>query len=175
MSRIRMNSAARPTELTKKQRSSWQRVFKSNDPFANPFQETIESRMLMYPTYGFHLDEEQFRALMLTMNDIEVDRFFISVVEHSGDFLSDGEHWLCSYPTYRQYLSIPLVLENTMLAEDGSFGLMISHEDHALVGGTFDFIDCLKARYARWRKDQSLMVSEWDEDVSGPIISSLVK
>jgi len=154
-------------------RSAWKKIFHHNDPFRDPFQHSIDARLLMYPTYGYHLTEEQYSAFILTATNVARTTFYVSVVEYTGDFLARGEHWHCAMPEYEEYRSLPLVLENAIYAEDGTFGIVISHEDHALIAGTEEFVSKLKGNYSSWEEDQRNIKNEWTNEMLMPVLAAL--
>ncbi len=153
-------------ELFKK----WNNIFKNNDPFEDPFVESIKDRLLFYPTYGYHLSNDQYCAFVNAAKDNGDDGFFLSVTEYEGNFLVKGEHWFCEYPEYNEYLRIPLVLENALYSENGLFGIIVSHEDHAMVAGKDEFINSLKQYYNSWKDDRVRLENDWKEKLSKPVL-----
>lgn len=165
-------TAIRELQYAEHIRNVWDRVFKSNDPFEDSFSEEVDSRLLLYPTYGYHLTEEQYHAIVLAAKEIGDKGYYISVVEYAGDFLSNGKHWFCELPEYSKYLQIPLVLENALYSENGIFGMLISHEDHALVGGKREFIAILKKNYPNWENDRITLKEDWEERMANPVLAA---
>ncbi|MCH9608834.1 MAG: hypothetical protein S4CHLAM45_07460 [Chlamydiales bacterium] len=151
-------------------RNIWKKLFLSNNPFKDVFSSLVKDRLLLYPTHGYHLTEEQYHALVGTIQEMGETAFYISEIEYSGDFLSKGQHWLCALPNYQEYKQIPLVLENTVYSEIGTFGLIISHEDHGLIGGKKEFIDAFKQRYPAWEKDRKILKKDWKEKMARPML-----
>jgi len=153
-------------------RKLWSCVFASNDPFSDPFQRTVQARVLLYPTYGYHLSEDQYEALTEACRELGETSFFVSIVEYAGDFFAEGKHWYCEIPSYKEYLTIPLVLESAIYSGEGTFGMILSHEDHAILGGTSHFIEAMKLHYAQWPEDRRRLKAEWPPELSDPVLDA---
>lgn len=144
-------------------RTAWKHVFRSNDPFSWPFRSKVASGLIFYPTSGYHLTDQQFRAVLFALKQTGEDGFFISTVESEGLSFLDREwgHWACDNPSYEDYLKLPLTLENAIYSKNGRWGVLISHEMHALVGGSSDFISALSDRYRSYPDDLRLLRDAW--------------
>jgi hypothetical protein len=153
-------------------RQNWSRIFTTNDPFRDPFQSTVQAKLLFYPTYGYHLTKEQYTAIVRAAQSIGIPHCYISVIEYDGDFFSKGQHWKCYFPKYDEYISIPLVLENALYADGGVFGMLLSHEDHAILGGSSIFVNSLKKYYPNWRKERQTIKMEWQKKLADPVLSA---
>gem|GEM_PF-2936576 len=71
-------------------------------------------------------------------------------------------HWeLLENVTFEQYQQIPLVMENALYSSSGKWGVMVSHEDHAVIGGTQDFIERFKLHYPNWNEDFAVFEEKW--------------
>lgn len=142
-------------------RRAWSTVFTSTDPFRVPFRPELGSLVILCPTDGYHLDPQQYSAITTAANRIRDGSFLVSVVEYGEDFVEKGEHWLCTDLTYRDYLRLPLVLENAIYSCDGRWGCLVSHEDHALVSGLPEFMAALRENYPDWRTDAERFRAAW--------------
>lgn len=167
-----MNTIQGITTEAGKIKELWSLVFASNDPFCDPFLQGISSRLLLYPTYGYYLEETQYQAFAQSVQAIGEDAFFVSEVEYAGDFFEKGQHWRCACPTYDEYRNLPLVLENAVFSTKGSFGMLLSHEDHAIVGGTTEFIESMRRNYPHWQEDRERIQADWNDDMAGPVLSA---
>jgi len=147
-------------------RTSWEGVFRSNDPFAWPFQPEFAVGRIFYPTDGYHLTDRQFLAVSSALNRTGETGFFVSVVESEElSFLErKWGHWACDSPSYEEYMQLPLTLENAIYSIEGRWGVLISHEMHALVAGATDFMASLNERYQRWSDDLRLLREAWAEN-----------
>ncbi len=143
------------------------RIFISDDPFGWPFAERIKSGMLFYPTAGYHLSKSQYNAVVAAAKANGDEGFIVSVVEGEGEIIGRGESWWCKYPNYEDYLGLPLVLENAIYSKRGSWGIMISHEDHAIIGGSAGFVEMLRAGYPEWREDVQKLTEVWKDNPCG--------
>jgi hypothetical protein len=137
-------------------KSNFGKTFKSNNPFGQMFQQDVISRLLIYPTDGTYLDELQFNALIETVEAIGESGFHISEVEVEPDpFILPNKneiyhpaHWICDLPTnFDEYRDLTIVLNNALFSRDGKWGMLISNEGHAVLGGTNEFINHYKQVY----------------------------
>ena len=157
-------------KLSNNIRKAWKRVFASNDPFDDPFQKSVESRLLLYPTEVFYLTDEQYSAFINTLKEMDEDYFYASRIEYGGDFLQEGEHWKCRLPKHDDYLSTEMYLESALFSESGTFGILISHETHAMAGGSVEFIEYFKIHYPKWRREREEFSEDWKKDIADPVL-----
>ena len=141
---------------------AWSSVFTSTDAFAWPFRPGYLGR-IFFRTYGYHLTAEQYAALCAAIRATGEDGFFMSIVEVASmrDRLDPSEHWWCELPDYRAYSAVGLVLENALYSPKGTWGLVVSHELHALVGATPEFVQLLDRSYGTFADDLHALREEW--------------
>ncbi len=149
-------------------RSAWEQVFRSNDPFAWPFRPKFTVGRIFYPTDGYHLTKPQFLAIGEALKQAGEKGFFLSVVESEGlSFLEKNwGHWACENPSYEDYSKLPLTLENAIYSKEGNWGVLISHEMHALIAGSREFMTALDEQYRGWPNDLRLLREAWFENPS---------
>ena len=140
-------------------RNYFKKIFKSNNPFSQMFQQDVTDRLLIYPVDGTYLDELQFTALIETIKAIGESGFYISEVEAEPDpfiLLKDNEmyhpaHWVCDFPiSFDEYRDLTIVLDNALFSRNGKWGMLISNEGHAVLGGTVEFINHYRQLYPSW-------------------------
>lgn len=123
-------------ETVEKMRLTYRQLFKGNDPFMEVFTDKLPHRLFLCPTEGYFLTEEQYLALNKTVKAIGESTFFLSEIEGEPDFSDKSCHWRIHASTsYREYCQLPIYLENIIYSEAGNWGVIISHEEHALFGG----------------------------------------
>jgi len=142
-------------------------VFKSNNPFEEPFQDQLQERILLY-TQGFYLTKRQFEALMNTLKTLGETTFYISNVtsdDFSRIFVPDiysNDHFKLScdisYEDYRNHL---IFLDNALYSSSGKWGVIISHEDHSIIGGTGEFMALFKKFYPYSDYDLKKFIEMW--------------
>jgi len=158
-------------------RRAWDAVFKSKDPFSYPFAPGVEASMVFYPTYGYCLEPPQYDAVVAAARAMGDEAFLLSIVECQEDWVARGiergEHRLCGFPSHQEYQSIGLPLESSMYSPKGKWGVLFSHEDHALVGGSGQFIAAVKARYPRWGDDLANLVAIWENHRNGSWVAEV--
>ncbi len=131
----------------------WNRIFAPCDPFGIPFTDAIASYMVFYPTSGYHIDVTQYLAVTQAAKILGDKGFWVSETEWQSESFAEASHWWCAFPDYSEYEQLPLVLENAVYSPRSSWGLILSHEDHAIVGGSLRFIEYVKSFYPQWRID----------------------
>ena len=160
------------TNIKQKQelKNEFLKVFKRIDPFSEIFKETIKERLILYPTNGYYLTNEQLEALIKAAIVVGDSKINISEVESESNCftvseLDDSEqrkHWVVENPNeICQYNQLLLVLENSIYSPQGKWGLIVSHEDHAVLGGTSEFIESFKANYNKCDEDIKAFEENW--------------
>lgn len=148
---------------------AFNKVFQNKDPFGELFTDSIGERLLLCPTNGFYLDEDQFNALIKTISYIGESNFILSEIE--GECFSqpisetdyEHGHWEVTLPiSYSDYQKAVLVVENAIYSQSGRWGVMISHEDHAIIGGTNEFIEKFKKCYPNWTDGINNFKAKWE-------------
>lgn len=121
---------------------AWHQVFCSVDPFGWPFCPAITDGGILFPTDGCHLSREQFDVLARVVVRSGETHCYLAVVEGSegsGVTLGD-EVFVVDFADYDGYARLHLTLENAIYSMNGTWGLLISHEMHAVFGGSADFV-----------------------------------
>lgn len=70
-------------------------------------------------------------------------------------------------PSYEDYSQLSLTLENAIYSRDGNWGVLISHEMHALIAGSREFMTALDEQYRGWSNDLRLLREAWSENPNG--------
>lgn len=154
----------KPFEDLTKIYKHWKTIFVSDDPFSNPFTNCIKERLVIYPTNGYYLTKDQYDAITKASIALEETGFFISITEYEEKFVQQNSNWWCEYPSYENYLKIVIPLENSLFSINSSWGVLISHEDHAIVGGTNKFIQVFKNYYPKWVTDIFALREAWSNN-----------
>jgi hypothetical protein len=154
---------------------NWDRVFLSDEPFGWPFVDSIRSGLLFYPTDGYHLARSQYEAMIAVAKSSGERGFLVSITEGEGNIIDRGEHWWCEYPSYDEYRSIPLVLENSIYPRNAAWGIMVSHEDHAVIGADDVFIAGLRIAYPQWQDDINKLIGTWRNNPNSSWIHGLLE
>ncbi|WP_063559521.1 hypothetical protein LG307_19340 [Sutcliffiella horikoshii] len=166
-----MKRIQKQSELLKL-KETYEKVILTSDPFINPFKETVEKKLIIFPTDGYYLNKEQFYALKYAIESVGEEGFFISESEGDSFTISSvqdvefpSQHWKVEESlNFSEYQSIPLVLENTLYSLRGRWGVQISHEDHAIVGGSALFIKKFQESYPNWEHDKERFLEYWSQN-----------
>jgi hypothetical protein len=139
-----------PTELPAV-RAATSAVFKNLDPYDVRFTPAIKHRFVLFPVDHYQLTFEQFRALAQAAA-IESDDFAYQFdVEQWPKFGWDErrrEYWRIQLDDYVSYERPPddaniVIMQNAVVSPRGAWGLVISDENHAIVGGSDEFAGVL--------------------------------
>ncbi|MGJ0909516.1 hypothetical protein [Clostridium botulinum] len=145
--------------------NSFKKIFKNNNPFGEVFQYKIQEGLILCPTEGYFLTKRQFTALLVTLDEIGDKEVIISIVEYDDNYFKDSEHWLInSKIEFNDYINMPIYLENAIYSKNGEWGILISHEEHAVIGGTSEFLNKFKNNYLEWRKDIDNFNQMWEKN-----------
>lgn len=155
------------TEIRREMREAFLKIFKNTDPFEEMFQDWVKEKYLLYIP-GYYLSKIQFNALQKTLDSMGESSFFLSEIE--GRDISKvlaPEDELSNYCTlksssYDEYKSHIILLDNALYSTTGKWGIIISHEDHGVVGGSDEFITYFKKFYPYLDYDLKQVLEMWN-------------
>ena len=142
----------------------------SFDLFNNPFRPEIPFRILLYPIDGFLLTRHQFDALgatSLTYSDtnglcVITESLNIETPEEAVKSYSVN---LQNYSSYRHLADSGCVLEeNALLPESGSWIVLVSQEDFAVLGCSRLFYTKFSAYYPGAAGDLAKFITAWERN-----------
>lgn len=125
---------------------AFRKVFKSENPFGEPFTDGIEMRAILFE-YGWAPSEELAKSLSIAISAVGDVGFYYTVTNRSaeeGD--NSGELPLHMYvPTsaINEFPSHLYPVAHAIYSPNGFWGLMSSYDSHALVGGNRRFMRTL--------------------------------
>jgi hypothetical protein len=148
------------TQFEKFAAPALQRIFVQEDPFGQPFAPGVQERRLLYPVPTSREGEALVlkRAILASAKLLGDHGAFISVPgrppekeqrvlyhwyldfgEMEGFLLFDRRHW-----SEHKDLHAIVSLDHIVYSPTGQWGLMLCHEDHALLGGSTKFFEILQ-------------------------------
>ena len=144
---------------------SFNTVFRNTDAFDAPLSSSLEVKALIYPV-SYLLDRKQFSGLVEAARSAGDDAICLSVTE--GDRTQDmgmPRHWILNFWEYEEYqnLSSVGVLENALYSPQGHWGMLFSHEQHAVVGGNRPFMAKLADEFPGFDISVEEFISTWTE------------
>ncbi|MBJ6362338.1 hypothetical protein ACFOQM_13655 [Paenibacillus sp. GCM10012307] len=152
--------------------SNFLKVFKNKDPFDDDvYADNIQAKLLLFPTEGYYLQKEQFKALIQSITHIGEEQFYISEIE--GDCFStllsndsyESGHWVGkNSSSYEEYTNLPIVLESAIYSTNGSWGILISHEGHAILGGSKEFVEKIQIVYSYDESCKQRFIEQWERN-----------
>jgi hypothetical protein len=138
------STAARRLDDEREREHSWsvlRSIFASLDPFDEPVSESFPDRLIAFPI-AYRFSEDQWETLVKCVNELGEERFLAFAIEGTMDA---WEAELTPYPYYQLYdLGWPLGADNALCSTVGSWGIIVSHEWHAIIAGKREFIDALR-------------------------------
>jgi len=174
--------------------AAWRRIFASTRPgdgypstlaFQYPFaHQDVEAIVILYPLTGYLLTRRQHASLKSARDKIVPSEkvIYVSTYEDQSDFLhsssvrGDARHYeLATTEDYAAYeRTVPWPLEYAMYGSSGAWGLIVSHEMHAVLGGSRALIDDFKRRYDRWESDVAELKYYWKDNPNGRWVNDLL-
>lgn len=121
---------------------AWHEVFVSTDPFGWPFSSALDFGRILFPIDGCHLSREQFDAIAQVAAISGETHCYLAVIEGSASsgVTTDDDIFLINLADYDGYAGLHLTLENAIYSLSGTWGLLLSHEMHAVLGGSSDVV-----------------------------------
>jgi hypothetical protein len=162
-----------PTEAQAQAVSAFESVFATGNPYRCPFQPSVTSRALVYPTAGFLLSEAHFAALGAAAATVGDERVFVTDVELWDDvrLAVDRRQFLeITLDDYRAYalppddLGVYKIVQHAIYSPQGAWGLLISDMRHGILGGPDAFIQTFTNELAL---DVTQTLVDWLQTWSG--------
>lgn len=150
-------------------RRAFARVFQSDDPRDAPFAPSITHRALWYPvTLGLDLDPRHFESLRAAAGTLGDEEFYVWVPKRNPDAADDPRlRWLVPLSSPDTYADVKYALnfENAHYSPRGTWGLLFSHDDYAVIGGSSAFVDAF-FRTLDVRQEESIdaFLEQWSND-----------
>jgi hypothetical protein len=145
---------------------TFRKLFRTTDPFDEPLAPEVEARALLFPV-GYLLDREQLAAVLAAARSVGDDTFCVSVTEHTReDGNANNGHWKLAYWEVEEYLALSKVgvLENAVYSPQGTWGILLSQEQHGVVGGTEVFVGQLRATFPGFQRSVEAFLAFWREN-----------
>jgi len=167
--------ALTPEECERRVVPARKRIFAELDPFGAPFTDGIRERALLFPV-SLELEPGQVGALGEAAHAVGDETIFLEVL------YSDSEFWEFSVDVEGLYDVVDVFVETAMFSPSGTWGMIISPEDHAVLGGPPEFVRTIAARFppTELPTQNFLMGSrepEWPEEGSplGDVVDALTE
>jgi hypothetical protein len=124
-------------------------IFAHEDPWNKPFATNVEIRRLLYPvsTTLRRSNPELLDALFSSAKKLGDKGFFLSLITRPPAMEQDRPyHWYYPFTDMSGYESskYAFAMEQVLYSPTGQWGMMISFEDHALLGSSIQFFDTLQ-------------------------------
>ncbi len=101
---------------------------------------------------------------METIRIYDKEDIYVSHIELKEYPTYINEHWIIDADlTYEEYDSVPFIVENAIYSKTEKWVVIISHEEHALIGGEKDFIKKYLSLYKDSTKDVNEFKKYYDE------------
>lgn len=155
------------TEISGKEAfKAFKKVFKNADPFNAPFNENIVRKHILMPE-DYHLTTTELYALKKAAAAVGEKKAFYSLTEGSKpeDFIPEETgHWEVDLGLNTDFSSelwsqVPPV-ETAIYSKKGTWGVIISHEWHAVLGGSEEFIREF-GKYLNFEQELEKFLKTW--------------
>jgi hypothetical protein len=164
------------TDLLKK-------VFSSLNAFDSPFTVTCPSRVLIFPTRGYLLTDRQFNALATAAKSRGATSGLCVITEalDLSDLPDKSPTHQIDFSSYMSYQKLGnegcILQENAIISERGDWGVLISQEFHAVLGGSKEFVEVFKGSYPEIESDRQRFITAMHNEATriGSDISWLPK
>ena len=151
------------------QKLAFYSVFNNKNPFGRMFNNADDQKIILCPIDGYCLNQKQFNALLVVIKTIGEISFYVTEIE--GDCFFENAntmeydrlgHWeFDNKISYEEYTNMPIIFENALYSKNGTWGIIISHENHAVISGSNDFIELFKDLYSGWIQDFKNFIEMW--------------
>lgn len=128
------------------------KIFKSNNPENQPFQSTIKEKCIISPV-DYELCPDLFNSIADSALTINERKGCITITEGLSNFnYREAHHWIVDMEEYpyeillkdEQWLA---VAENAIYSLNGSWGIIISNDQFAIIGGSIEFMNNFRVKY----------------------------
>lgn len=113
-------------------------IFVTTDPFKPLFRPALSARAILYPM-SYELEVDELAALGAAAAEEGDERFYLMLREERGQPVYEF-----GFAEYEDYAELDLVTEVVMYGSSGRWGLVVSHLDHCVVGGSARFLAALR-------------------------------
>jgi hypothetical protein len=123
------------------------KVFLNDDPFGIVLHPNITRRAILYPIWG-DPDKELLEAIFNSAKKVGDTGCYLTNLNRYPDVENEINHCyipLSSFETFVNSQSlVNIILESIIYSASGSWGLMISHEHHGVLGGDSEFMESMR-------------------------------
>lgn len=153
-------------------KDDFSKIFSYRNPFGKMFATSILDKVLLCPINGYCLSRKQLSALILTAQMLGESSYYLSEIEGNKAFEKNDDssaydfgHWELGISTsYDEYEKLRIPIENALYSKNGKWGVIISHEDFAVLGGTSEFVTLFKKNYPEWQQDTKNFIEMWNSN-----------
>lgn len=149
------------SEYSSKVEPIFNSIFANENPFGEPFKPEISCRLLLFG-FRYGLNNFWLKAFVNAIDKVNEGGFYLSILSNQRpDFQVKPSHWYVSLNTADKYIDNVYTFENAIYSASGTWGLICSDEDHAIVGGTQQFIDEIRKHIQDVDSQVNLFLQTW--------------
>ena len=130
-----------PEEWERRAVPARERVFAELDPFGARFTDDVRERALLFPV-SYELEPGQMDAVRDAARAVGDETIFLEVLVLEG-----SRYWEFSVRGDGPYDVVDVYLETALFSPAGTWGMIISPDDHAVMGGPPGFVGMLAASF----------------------------
>jgi hypothetical protein len=127
-------------------------VFRSLDPFDEPLQRSIRDRLILYPAVGYELPDAWLAAVVRAARALDEEEAYYGIVEAATAETVDEVWNLGLGAETAQWFEDSAndgtrnpIAESAIWSHSGTWGLLISHRQHIVLGGPSTFVEGLRS------------------------------
>jgi hypothetical protein len=130
-----------------------------------PFNEKIETRILIYPIVYTMLGREHFGAVADAAAAVgDAVAYLAPYGDLEAGWRGTYDHRLVQLDDFSEYKpSDALILEHLLYSPKGAWGVMTSHGDFALAGGSPTFVETLRGHLPEQEATARAFVRDWKD------------
>lgn len=128
------------------------KIFKNFDPFgSNIFEDKMKEKLILNTGGGFAISKQQYDALKKTIQEFGEKYHYIGLIKDRKEIVEIKKIPFL-YEKYRELYGKFIFWENILFSEKINWGIIVSSEAFAIIGGETDFMKKFKENYPFYRE-----------------------
>lgn len=135
-------------------------IFASEDPFGAPFQQRINKRLLLYKIrYGLTESDPWLIPMIKSIKTLGEKGFYVSLLGVAEE--GEPAHWYVPLDEAHLYIDVVFPVQNAIYSVNGTWGVICSDEDHAVLGGPEVMSRIIQESVTDWEPRIRLFLQDW--------------
>ena len=139
-----------------------QTLFQSLDPYGQPFLPAIRQRRIIYE-YWYAMEEPFFSVMRDGAALLGEQGFYMSFLgPPPEEQRHQPYHYYFNFSEHTAYDNAASCLQNVIVSERGSWGILGSDEHFGLLGGTPRFMAYINTMYGHVSEQRAALIAAWE-------------